>query len=48
MKFKGLILKFGFRSLEATCERKNWRIPFLSEIKSAPSSVLEHSFFLGG
>jgi len=44
VKFKGLILKFGFRSLEGVCREKVWRIPFLEEIKGVPSAW-EHSFF---
>lgn len=44
MKFKGLILKFGYRSLVATCEEKGWRIPFLEEIKSIPTA-LEYDLF---
>jgi len=44
MRFKGLILKFGFRALEGVCREKGWRIPFLSEIGNVPSSW-EHSQF---
>lgn len=44
MNFKGLILKFGFNTLETTCREKGWRIPFVAEVKSVPSSW-EHDLF---
>ena len=33
MKFKNLIAKFGYRSLDATCKQKGWRIPTVEEIR---------------
>ncbi len=44
MKFKGLILKFGFRALEGVCREKDWRIPFFEEVGDVPSAW-EHDFF---
>ena len=44
MQFKGLILKFGFGSLEALCKRKGWRVPLVSEIRNNPTAC-EHRCF---
>jgi len=38
MKFKSLILKFGFVALEGVCDEKGWRIPSRDELRSVPSA----------
>ena len=41
MKFKNLILKFGYGALVGVCESKDWHLPFAKELLAHPEEV-EH------